>query len=427
MKSKVKTSCLITRKTLFWSTIIGQYLGKMRFIASQFASVAMKRILPAIVLSQFFCTSLWFAGNAVATDMIRQFAAAQGWVAHLTSAVQAGFITGTLVFAILGIADRFSPSKVFAVCALLAAAINLSITMNGIDMQLVLMLRFATGVFLAGIYPVGMKIAADYYQHGLGKSLGYLVGALVMGTALPHLLKGVAITWPWKYVFYATSLLATAGGATIWLLVPDGPYRKPAQQVKFTSFLQGFNNSDFRAAAFGYFGHMWELYAFWMFVPVMLLHYMQHHAAIEFNTSLLSFFIIASGSIACVLGGLIAQRKGAKRTAVAALSVSCICCLVSPLILSGGSVVALILFLLIWGMAVVADSPLFSTLVANSAPIASKGASLTIVNSIGFAITIVSIQVISAVMTEANATYIYPLLAIGPVLGLIALLRNKQA
>lgn len=386
----------------------------------------MKKVLPVIVISQFFCTSLWFAGNAIMPDIIRQLHVEPGYLAHLSSAVQFGFITGTLVFAVLSISDRFSPSKVFFVSSIIAAIFNLSISFGEMSSLGLLIFRFLTGFFLAGIYPVGMKIASDYYQQGLGKSLGFLVGALVLGTSFPHLLKSITTTLPWKYVIYSTSFLSILGGLAIKLFIPDGPYRRPGQKPDIGAFLEGFRNKKFRAAAFGYFGHMWELYAFWVFIPVILATYKNHYPAADFNVPLLSFIVIASGSIACVLSGLISQRYGAKRTATAALLLSCVCCLVSPFLLLSGSLVAFILFLFVWGMTVIADSPLFSTMVAQNAPAESKGAAITIVTSIGFAITIVSIQLINALVSDKNAVYIYLLLAAGPVFGLSALFIEKD-
>ena len=386
----------------------------------------MKRVLPTIVISQFFCTSLWFAGNAVISDIGKQFDINAEYLAHLASAVQFGFISGTLIFAILSISDRFSPSKVFFASAIIAALFNLAIIIKGIHLSELMILRFLTGFFLAGIYPVGMKIAADHYQQGLGKSLGFLVGALVLGTAFPHLLKSMTTTLPWKYVIFSTSILSALGGLAMLLLVPDGPYRKPGQKPNMLAFVKGFRNNHFRAASLGYFGHMWELYTFWVFVPVMLTAYKAYYPDTNMNIPLLSFLIISSGSIACVISGLISRTFGEKRIATIALFISCTCCLISPLLLFNGSLVLLIIFLFIWGMSVIADSPLFSTLVARNAPEGSKGASLTIVNCIGFSITIVSIQLIHALANTNNVRYIYMLLAIGPILGLIALINVKS-
>lgn len=386
----------------------------------------MRLTLPIIVISQFFCTSLWFAGNSVISDIANDLHLEPVFLAHLTSSIQFGFITGTLVFAVLTISDRFSPSLVFFISSILASLFNLGITLDNIDPDEILLFRFLTGFFLAGIYPIGMKIASDYYQSGLGKSLGFLVGALVLGTAFPHLLKFFTLGFPWKYVIYSTSLLSVLGGLSILLFVPDGPLRKHGQKLKFTTVITAFKQRNFRESAFGYFGHMWELYAFWAFVPVMLASYNTSNPAVKLNVPLFSFFIIASGGISCAVAGVIAQHYGAKKVATVSLFLSCLCCLTSPLILFSGSVFLLLTFLFIWGITVVADSPLFSTLVAHNAPEESRGTSLTIVNCIGFAITILSIQFISFLSNEMNSHYIYLFLAIGPILGLFALMNRKN-
>ncbi|WP_293296734.1 MFS transporter [Allomuricauda sp.] len=386
-----------------------------------------KRILPVIVLSQFCCTSLWFAGNGVMPDLVSTFGLNESAIGHLTSAVQFGFIVGTLVFAILSIADRFSPSKVFFSCAVLGALFNLGVVWEDNGLASLLSFRFFTGFFLAGIYPVGMKIAADYYEKGLGKSLGYLVGALVVGTAFPHLLKEMTHTLSWKAVLVATSILAAFGGTLMVILVPNGPFRKPGQKIYLSAFLKVFQNRSFRSAAFGYFGHCWELYTFWAFVPIMLQTYGAIHPATTFNIPLLSFLIIAVGGLACVLGGYLAQVFGTKKVAFMALLLSCICCLISPLLFVQGSEVVFVAFLLFWGMMVIADSPLFSTLVAQSALPEIKGTALTIVNSIGFAITIASILLLNEMRIWTSSNMVYMMLAVGPILGLIALSSKNKA
>lgn len=386
----------------------------------------MRLTLPIIVIAQFFCTSLWFAGNSVISDIANELNLEPIFLAHLTSAIQFGFITGTLVFAIFTISDRFSPSLVFFISSVLAGLLNLGITINTIDSLEILLFRFLTGFFLAGIYPVGMKIASDYYQAGLGKSLGFLVGALVLGTAFPHLLKNFTIGFPWRYVIYSTSALSVLGGLSILLFIPDGPFRKQAQKLKLTTFIKGFGQTSFRKIAFGYFGHMWELYAFWAFIPVMLASYNSHYPNVKLNVPLFSFLIIASGAVSCAISGIVAQRYGAKKVATVSLFLSCLCCLTSPLFLFSNSAFLLLVFLFFWGTTVIADSPLFSTLVAQNAPEESRGTSLTIVNCIGFAITIVSIQFISFLSNRISSQFIYLLLAIGPILGLMALYNKKN-
>lgn len=386
----------------------------------------MRLTLPIIVLSQFFCTSLWFAGNSVIADLAKELHFETTVLAHLTSSIQFGFITGTLIFAILTISDRFSPSIVFFISAILAGLFNLGMLINAIGLTEILLFRFLTGFFLAGIYPVGMKIAADYHQTGLGKSLGFLVGALVIGTAFPHLLKSFTLGFPWKYIIYSTTTLSLLGGLMILLFVPNGPYRKQGKKLKFTTFLKSFKEREFRSVAFGYFGHMWELYSFWAFVPLMLTAYNLHYPNVKLNVSLYSFLIIASGAISCVISGLISQRYGTKKIAIISLLLSGICCLASPLFLFSNSVVLLLAFLFIWGITVIADSPLFSTLIAQNAPEESRGTSLTIVNCIGFSITIVSIQIINLLSNTINSQYIYVMLAIGPILGLVALKKRNH-
>ncbi|MEM6892878.1 MAG: MFS transporter [Bacteroidota bacterium] len=382
-----------------------------------------KHILPVIVIAQFFCTSLWFAGNGVLNSLLEE----QGInisIGTVTASVQFGFISGTLLFAILTITDRFSPSKVFLACAILGAVCNLGVIWKHSGSELLLTSRFATGFFLAGIYPVGMKIAADYFDKGLGKSLGYLVGALVVGTALPHFLKWLTALFPWQSVIWGTSWLALIGGGLMLVFVPDGPFRRPGQSIDLTAWFSIFKKPDFRAAAFGYFGHMWELYTFWAFIPILLAFYVKRHDINELSISFWSFCVIAVGGLACVSGGYISQRKGVKRTARSALLLSGVCCLLSPLALLYAPLPLFLVFLLIWGMVVIMDSPLFSTLVAQSAPQTIKGTALTITNCIGFAITILSLQLIQLLQGIVPDVFLFMVLALGPLFGLLGLFRK---
>lgn len=385
----------------------------------------MKWVLPIVVISQFFCTSLWFAGNSIMVDLVRHFSVGPSFLANITSAVQLGFIAGTLVFAFFAIADRYSPSRVFFTCSIIAAVFNAGVAIGDLSSLLLLLLRFLTGFFLAGIYPVGMKIASDYYQKGLGKSLGYLVGALVLGTASSHLIKSFSGRLPWSFVLYTTSGLSVLGGLCMLLFVPDGPYRRQSQRLSMGAFMQGFGNGKFRSVALGYFGHMWELYAFWAFVPAILIAYKHHFPTAHVDVPLFSFLIIGAGSIACVCSGILSQYFGAKRIATIALVLSGLCCIISPIILSNDSFVLLVGFLIFWGLVVIADSPLFSTLVAQNAPEESRGTSLTFVTCIGFSITIVSIQLLNILAEKINTQYLYVILGVGPLLGVIALLKKQ--
>ncbi len=372
-------------------------------------------ILIKIILAQFFCTSLWFAGNAVSSQIFDHNSSSE----VLIIAVQLGFIIGTLLFAIIKISDRFSPSMVFLYSSLIASLANFFIPFFE-SIEIISFLRFITGVFLAGIYPVGMKIAADHHNKGLGIALGYLVGALVLGTALPFMIKGSIDLTQWQLVFLLTSGLAIFGGLLIGFGVPDGPFRQKSPTIDFTAFFRIFKYPRFRAAAIGYFGHMWELYAFWSFIPVYLTIH-QQNTQTTYNVDRFSFLIIAFGTLGCILMGYFAFRKSSKKAAAYSLMISILCCLASPIVinLSFGFVLVL---LLIWGFFVVADSPQFSTLVAQTSPPESKGTALTIVNSLGFAITIPSIYLVG----QLAGKWMYLPLAIGPIIGLFFFLRGSK-
>ena len=390
-----------------------------------FFSGSVKMKLALLVLAQFFATSLWFAGNAVYPDLEAASSYAFQLTSSLTIAVQSGFILGTLFYAVFAIADRFSPAKVFGLSALLAALMNLIMLLEVPFLGLFLS-RLAVGFFLAGIYPIGMKIAADWADKGLGKSLGFLVGALVLGTAFPHILKGLGTDWPWRNVLLFTSIIAATGGLAMLLFVADGPNRRPGQALDLAAAFRVFRQPQFRAAAFGYFGHMWELYAFWAFVPVSLVYYQSVHPGEGgFNVPLWSFLVIGIGGLGCVLAGYLSARFGPKLIAALALAGSGLLCVVSPLLFMIPNAGLFIAFLLLWGLLVVADSPLFSTMVAHNAPAESKGSALTIVNCIGFAITIVSIQLLSVLQQEWLLSYSFILLSIGPAFGLWALLKKR--
>jgi MFS family permease len=238
-----------------------------------------RRILPAIVVSQFAGTSLWFATNAIIPDLRETWQLGEGAIGSVTSAVQFGFIAGTLLVAFFTLADRFSPRRIFLFSSLFGAACNLLLLVAPRTSASLLALRFLAGLALAGIYPVGMKIASGWYRHGLGSALGFLVGALVLGTSFPHLLRGFGFALGWQEVIVAVSLLAASGGILMAAAVPDGPYLTATASFSLASLPAIFAGKDLRAAAIGYFGHMWELYTFYAYVPVMLAIYAGRHTS----------------------------------------------------------------------------------------------------------------------------------------------------
>ena len=381
-----------------------------------------RRILPVIVLSQFAATSLWFAVNAVMPDLRLAWGLPAEAIGMLTSAVQLGFVAGTLVFALLMLADRFRPQRVFLVCALLGAALNAALVLAEGRLGLLVVSRFGVGFLLAGIYPVGMKIAASWYRQRLGAVMGVLIGALVLGTALPHGLRALAgdaglpvaagSLPPWQIVVLGISALAALGGiATAWL-VPVNPDAVPAARITPKALALIWSDRRLRASVFGYFGHMWELYAFYVLVPLVLATRVAGTVV-----SAAAFWAIAAGFAGCVCGGLLVRRFGSAQVAQFQLATSAACCIAAPLML----VAPLPLFLgwlLLWGTTVVGDSPQFSTLTAQNAPPPVVGSVLTFTNCIGFAISVVSIEVFVRAAQVSPLGQVLPWLALGPVLGL---------
>ncbi len=375
----------------------------------------MRLKLLVIVIAQFFCTSVWFAGNAVLNDIGTVKGLSADFLLYLVSAVQGGFISGTLIFALSGITDRFSPSRIFFFSSFIAAVSNLCLSLHSIGENGILISRFFVGFFLSGVYPVGMKIAADHFEEGLGKSLGFLVGGLVLGTAFPHFIKSLSISLQWEFVIFASSSLCALGGLSLFLLVKDGPYRRPSGKLQIPDFKAIFQIDPLRKAILGYWGHMWELYTFWTFVPLLILKKTSWPLV---SISLCSFFVIAMGALSCVVFGKLSRKIPLERLASLALLISGLCCLLLPAFFVFASNDIFIAYLVMWGFFVVADSPMFSGLVAMSAPASTRGSTIIFVNSIGFLITVISIQFTGYLLTQLPFIWVWPILVIGPVIGL---------
>lgn len=368
-------------------------------------------------------TSLWFVGNVAIKQLPLTENHFNNALGNVLIAVQLGFILGTLFFAFFALADRFSPSKLFLIAALAGAICNLLLIIPHLEFKYLLASRFMVGFFLAGIYPVGMKIASDYYEKGLGNALGYLVGALVLGTALPYLIDTLGFQINATHVISITSILAATGGILVGFLIPDGPFQKRQAAFKISAVPMLFKQKAYRKATLGYLGHMWELYAFWGFLTVYLQHYKQLHSS-SFSVGFWTFCVIAIGGIACVCGGYLSQKYGNHKVALISLIVSGVCCFLS----FGFSALPTPFFLIlvcIWGAFVVADSPQLSSLVAQSSPQNLRGTGLTLATCLGFSLTIISIQLLSVLAQLINIQYIYMILVLGPILGIWNLLKLK--
>ena len=378
---------------------------------------APRRVLPVIVLAQLAGTSPWFAVNAVMPELRAEFGWPAAAVGTLTSAVQLGFIGGALVFALLAIADRYSARKLFLGCALAGAGGTLLALHTAESFAALWFWRAFTGFCLAGIYPVGMKLAALWFPRGLGPALGLLIAALVLGSASPHALRALSAGAPWSVVFQGVALASALAGLLVFLAVPEPPHAPAGVTgLHWRALGAAAIEPRVRASVLGYFGHMWELYTMWVLVPAILATRLAAGAALSWA----AFAVLGAGALGCALGGVLARRFGSARVAGAQLATSGLCCVAAPLMLQAPD--ALFgAWLLAWGITVSGDSPQFSALTAGNAPPALVGSVLTLANSIGFAISILSIQLFVALAEHLSLGQLLPWLGLGPLLGVLAL------
>ncbi len=367
--------------------------------------------------------SLWFSASAVAPALKSEWRLTDSGAAWLTLAVQLGFVAGTLTSALGNLPDVVRTRLVFAISAFLGAAANAAFGLFARGPALGVALRFATGFFLGGVYPPGMKILATWFRRGRGMALGVFVGALTLGKASPYLIIAVgSVSWRHNVLF--VSGLAAAGGLIVLLLVGDGPHSPPTARFDVGQVGRVFRNRGVRLSNFGYFGHMWELYAMWTWAPVMIRASLGARGSPKSLAEAASFLVIGAGAIGCVAAGLAADRVG--RTAVTswAMAISGTCCVVIGFLFNASPWI-LLSVAAVWGASVVADSAQFSACVTELGDPQYMGTALTIQTCLGFLLTTVTIELVPLLVTAFGWRYAFAALAPGPALGVLAMLRLR--
>ena len=380
--------------------------------------------LALLSVAELLGMSLWFSASAVVPALKTEWHLDDSTAGWLTIAVQLGFVAGTLVSAFLNLPDIIKTRRLFAISIFAGALTNAAFGLYAGGPSSGIGLRFLTGVFLAGVYPPGMKIMATWFRAQRGMALGVLVGALTLGKASPYLVNAFGSS-SWRNNVLLVSVLASLGGVIAVLFISDGPFALPAARFDWKQAFKLLGNRGVRLANLGYLGHMWELYGMWTWVPVMIRASVKLHGDSATLAEVGSFLVIGSGGLGCVIAGLVADRVGRTIVTSWAMAISGTCCLIVGF-LYGGDPWMLLIVAVIWGASVVADSAQFSTCVTELGDPRYVGTALTIQMCMGFLLTTISIELIPQVLKLVGWRYAFVILAPGPLFGVLAMLRLRS-
>jgi MFS family permease len=382
------------------------------------------RSLSLLGAAELLAMSLWFSASAVAPALRAEWHLSESATSWLTLSVQLGFVAGTLLSALLNLPDIISSRRLFTISAIAGALVNACFALFAHSFGYGVALRFLTGLCLAGVYPPGMKIMATWFRRGRGTALGVLVGALTLGKAAPYLVNAVGSA-EWRANVLFVSALAVAGGLVVLVFVGDGPFATAAAKFDAQQITRVFRNRGVRLANFGYFGHMWELYAMWTWAPVMIRASLAARGQPPSLAEAASFLVIGAGAVGCVAAGVLADRVGRTVVTSAAMVLSGACCLTVGL-LFGAHPALLLALAAVWGASVVADSAQFSACVTELGDPHYMGTALTIQTCCGFLLTTVSIQLIPLLVNAVGWRYAFAALAPGPALGVLSMLLLRR-
>ena len=378
------------------------------------------RALTLQSISLLLSMTTWLSASAVIPQLREEWDISASASAWLTIAVQLGFVAGALLSSLTNLSDIIRPARVILWGSLGAAAANVLLLVASVAV-LAIALRFGTGMFLAGVYPPSLKLSSTWFRNGRGVALGTLVGALTIGTAVPHLVNGLG-GLEWQTVIWATSALTVIGGLIAGFLVPEGPHPFPQARFDPAQAGQVFSNRALRLASLGYFGHMWELYAMWawffLFFSEAVLNRRGGAAAFA------SFVVIGIGGLGCWAGGVLGDRWGRTQTTSLMMATSGVCALVIGLV-AGAPVWIVLAVGLVWGFTVVADSAQFSAIVTEVADQAYVGTALTLQLALGFTLTVATIWLIPILEASFGWRWAFGFLAPGPLVGIAAMARLR--
>jgi MFS family permease len=390
--------------------------------------LTQRRVLLLVASAELLAMAPWFSASAVAPTLTRIWSLSPGATAWLTISVQLGFVAGAIVSAMLVLADRLSARRLISGSAIIAAAATVGVTLAS-DARTAIAFRLLTGAALAGVYPPGMKIAAGWFKEGRGLAIGILVGALTLGSASPHLVRWAVSPEAWRSVLLTAAGSAVAGGLLVLLVPSDGPFAAPSPRFSLAAAPRILKDRGVALANLGYLGHMWEVYAMWTWMAAFVAASEHTRRGDQANVTglaaLVTFAVVGSGAVGCWLGGKYGDRWGRSLVTSVAMLISGICALTVGLVF-GGPLLLLVPVLVVWGVSVVADSAQFSAAVSELAPREYVGTALTLQTSMGFLLTCATIYLLPMVAAKIGWRWSMSVLAIGPALGIWAMLTLRR-